>query len=331
MHTLAVKRDDILQRGLLISDADTHRTQPLFDIGRQRARIGLLDVMRVEPSQLFGVELRRRRRDVVQIEPLAELRHAEHFIIAVRPAQTREIVQHGFRQIAFFMILHDADRAVALGKLLTVVAENHGKMRILRHSGTQRMQQIDLARRVVDMIVAANHVRNAHVPVIDHHAEVVSWRAIGTGNDEVIQLAIRNDDTALDLIIPGHITDLRVSETHHRLHAGWRSRQLLALLRPPGTVVARLQTGLHLRRAHLFQRFRRGIAVIGATGIQHLLDHFLVAVDALHLIERTFVLLQPQPCHAVQNRLHGLRCRTCDVGIFNTQNEFAVVFTGVCP
>ena len=57
--------------------------------------------MVVQPFQLFGIELRCRGRDVVEIEPFAELRHREHFVITMRPAQARQIIDDRFRQIAF--------------------------------------------------------------------------------------------------------------------------------------------------------------------------------------------------------------------------------------
>ncbi|GAB1460742.1 hypothetical protein MASR2M50_25160 [Thauera sp.] len=47
--------------------------QAAGDLGGQERIVGLPDVLRVEPVQLLGVELRGRRRDVVEVEPLDEL------------------------------------------------------------------------------------------------------------------------------------------------------------------------------------------------------------------------------------------------------------------
>ena len=46
-------------------------------------------------------------------------------------------------------------------------------MRIGRHFRTNRFQDVDLTRRVVDMVFTTNNVRDAHIPVVDHHTEVV--------------------------------------------------------------------------------------------------------------------------------------------------------------
>jgi hypothetical protein len=62
---------------------------------------------------------------------------------------------------------------VALGKLGTVVAQDHGNVGKLRHGRVQRLVDVDLARGVVDVVFATHHVGDLHIPVIDHHAEVV--------------------------------------------------------------------------------------------------------------------------------------------------------------
>ena len=53
-----------------------------------------------------------------------ELLAREHFIVAVAPAQAREVVAQGFGQIAVFLVLHDIHRAMALGQFLAVGPEN---------------------------------------------------------------------------------------------------------------------------------------------------------------------------------------------------------------
>ena len=53
----------------------------------------------------------------------------------------------------------------------------------------QRAEDVDLPRRVVDVVVAADHVRDVHVEVVDHHAEVVGRHAVGAQQHEVVELA----------------------------------------------------------------------------------------------------------------------------------------------
>ena len=143
-----------------------------------------------------------------------------------------------------------------LGQPLAVTAQNHRHMRILRQRRAQCLEDVDLARRVVDMIVAADDMGDAHIQVVHHHAEVVCRRAIGTGDDQVIQLTVLEHDLALDHVVPRCRTMAWIPETHHRLDALRRSQQNLTLLRAPLTVVARLLTARALRLAQRVQFHR---------------------------------------------------------------------------
>ena len=72
------------------------------------------------------------------------------------------------------------------------------------------------------MVIAADDLGDAHVPVVHHHAEVIGGGAVGPGDDEVVQLAVADLDAALDQVVPGHHAVHRVLEAHHRLDAGRR-------------------------------------------------------------------------------------------------------------
>jgi hypothetical protein len=48
------------------------------------------------------------------------------------------------------------------------------------------------------MIVAADHVRDRHVGVIDDDGEVVRRCAVGAANDQVVELGVVEDNPALD-------------------------------------------------------------------------------------------------------------------------------------
>jgi hypothetical protein len=101
--------------------------------------------------------------------------------------------------------------------------------------------------------------------------------------------------------------------------------------RAPGAVVARLLAGGAHALAHRLDFFRRAVAQVGGAGVQHRLDDLAVAVHALHLVERAFVVLQAQPLHAVQDRLHRFRGRALQVGVFDAQDEGAAEVAGIGP
>jgi hypothetical protein len=71
--------------------------------------------------------------------------------------------------------------------------------------------------------------------------------------------------------------------------------------------------------------------VIGRARRQHLGDHLLVALHALHLVERALVMRQPQPLHAVEDGLHRLRRRTRHVRVLDAQDEGPAMAAGIGP
>ena len=67
--------------------------------------------------------------------------------------------------------------------------------------GAERLVEQDLPRRVGDVVVAADDVRDPHVDVVDDDAEVVDRRAVGARDDEVVELGVAEDDAALHQIV----------------------------------------------------------------------------------------------------------------------------------
>ena len=73
-------------------------------------------------------------------------------------------------------------------------------MRVGRRRQTQRQQNLDLARRVGQMVVAAHHVRDLEVGVVEHGGEVVGRHAVGAKDNQVVQLAVLKDRMPLDQV-----------------------------------------------------------------------------------------------------------------------------------
>jgi len=110
----------------------------------------------------------------------------------------------------------------------------------------QGTEDVDLAWRVIDVVVTPNDVRNGHVDVIHHDAEVIGRSAIRSGYHQVIEFVIADLDAALDLVLPDHRAGLRILEAQHRLHTNRNRWQCLSRCRAPGAVIAWLFLGGHL-------------------------------------------------------------------------------------
>ena len=263
---------------------------------------------------------------VVNAEKLQHLVNAENFLVAVRPAEAHQIVQDCRRQIAFATVIEDVGRAVPLRQALAVVAENHRYVRKFRHVVTQRAVEVNLLRRVADVVFAADDQRHFRCGVIDDHAEIVSRRAVGAANDPVIQLAVIDRHYAAHLVVPTDASFQRVFETHRRRHARHRFAALTVL-----AVVTLWQAEALLLLAHRLQLLRRAPAVVRLPARNHLLDNCVVVGEALALIDDFAVMMQTEPVQAVENHLGGRLSRALQIRILNAQAEHALMLARVQP
>ena len=165
-----------------------------LQVGREVLRRRAHHVLLVEPQQLVEVERRGRLVHVVDVEQPRHLLAREDLLVAMRPAEAHEVVEQRLGQVALVAVLQHAHRAVALGELRAVGAEDHRHVRVERRLDAERAQHVDLPRRVVEVVVAADHVRDPHVLVVDHHAEVVGGLAVRARDDQVVEFAVLERD-----------------------------------------------------------------------------------------------------------------------------------------
>ncbi|MNE44538.1 hypothetical protein D3C80_1387700 [compost metagenome] len=143
--------------------------------------------MGVDVGQLVEVEAGRRLADARQVEPFDGLFVAEQLMITVGPAQARQIVAHGLRQIAHLGVFMHRLRAVALAELGAIRSMDQRDVGEGRTGPAKRVIDQALTSGVVQVIVAANDVRNAHVMVVHHHGQVVGRGAVRADDDQIVQ------------------------------------------------------------------------------------------------------------------------------------------------
>ena len=115
---------------------------------------------------------------------------------------------------------------------------------------------------------------------------------------------------------------VRIAETNNRRHP-FRNGTTDAIFRTPATVVTGLNLLGHLFFAQGFQLFLGGVALISQALFEHHIDHFFVAVQTIHLIDRTFVVIEFQPLHAIDDHVNGFLRGALLVRVFNTKEELA--------
>ena len=178
----------------------------------QAFRIAGLDVVGIQPEQLFRIEDTGRAPHIADVKLLDHLFTREDLVIAVTPPQTHQIIHQRLGQKAHVAVGDHAGGAVTLGETGLVAAQDHRHMGKLRHRETKRLVELDLARGVVDMVVAADNGGDPHDGIIDHHAEVVGRRAVRALDDQIVQFFGRKGDAPLDQVIESDFTSLRCPE-----------------------------------------------------------------------------------------------------------------------
>ena len=133
-------------------------------------------------------------------------------------------------------------------------------MCIDRRFSTHRAQHVDLPRRIVEVIVAPDYVRDPHVVIVHHHAEVVGWIAIGPLNDQIIKFAVLEYDGTVHDIVDQDRAIERIREPNNRRDAGSSRGATTA-----ATVIPRFELARELRRTHRLELFFAAIAMIGAS------------------------------------------------------------------
>ena len=167
---------------------------------------------------------------------------------------------------------------------------------------------------------------DAHVHVVHHHTEIVGRRAVGARDDQIVELAVLEHHRAMHHVVHHHLPVQRVLEADDRRHIR-RSVSAIA----PAAVVARLLAAGHLIGAQLGKFFLGAVAAIRMPARQQLPDDLLVAIEALGLIERTLVVIEPRPLHAVQDLLDGSLGRALQIGVLDAQHELPAVPARVQP
>ena len=202
----------------------------------------------------------------------------------------------------------------------------------------ERLVDQDLLGGVGDMVVPAQHVRDLHEGVVDHDREVVGGDAVGLHDDEVVELVVLEGDGAMDQVVEDGLAGAGHLEANDRLAA--LVDVLLDDVRKQVAAASGVGEGLALGRgglAQLVELLLAAEAVVGVPGVEQLLGSRLVGVEALHLEvgavgaadSGTFIPVQAEPAHAVENRLDGLLGRAGDVGIFDAQHEGSAQMTGI--
>ena len=151
-----------------------------LDLRHQLLVRRVADINAVEVFELGEIEARGRAADGVEVEPLDGLLRRENLVVAMAPAEPREIIAHRGRQIAHGAVSLDAERAVPLGKLGAVRPVDQRDMREGGNVPAHGVVDLRLPRGIGEVVVAADDVGDAHVMIVHHHREHIGRRAVAS-------------------------------------------------------------------------------------------------------------------------------------------------------
>ena len=290
--------------------------QPLREQGLVHLRREAHDVLVVEPVELGLVEDHGARREPAEVELLHEAVQAEHLVLPVRPAQQGEVVDQRLRQVAQLAEIPHRRGAVTLAELAALGPEHHGVVREGGRRRPQRLVEQHLPRRVGEVVVAADDVRDAHVAVVHDGGEVVAGDAVGTHDDEVADGAGADHDGAADEVLDDDVAvrdkqaeGRRLARREPRLDL--RRREIEA-----AAVVARRAALRVSRRAKLLAPRLRAEAAVGPPGGQQPGGGGAVPGEPLALAVRSvraphtraLVPVQAQPAEILQDGVLVMPC-----------------------
>ena len=163
--------------------------EPLGDERDQPVIVGSANIVAVEAVELGEVEAGRGAADGVDVEPLDRLLGREDLVVAVAPAEAQQIVAQRLGQIAQLAIGIDAERAVPFRQLGAVGAVDQRDMGEFGDRPAERVIDLRLAEGVVEVVVAADHMGDPHVVVVDHDREIVGRGAVRPQDDQIVEFA----------------------------------------------------------------------------------------------------------------------------------------------
>ena len=263
-----------------------------------------------------------------QVERVDHLLGREDLLVAMAPAEPDQVVAQRRRQVAHGAVGLDAERAVAFRQFGAVRPVDQRDMGHVRDVPSQRVVDLLLAGGVDQVIVAADHMGDAHVVVVDHDRQHVGRVAVAAQQHEVVEVLVLPDHAALHLVLDHGLAGLRRLEADGGLHAG---RRLGRIAVAPQAVIepgAALGAGL---LAHRRQFLGGGVAVIGLAAGEQLLGDFAMPRGAAELVDDVAVPIELQPFQAVENRGNGRLGRALAIGVLDPQQHLAAGFLGIEP
>ncbi len=221
------------------------------------------------------------------------------------------------------------DRAPrALGQALPVGADQQVVMGELRRGRrAQRPEQLDLHRRVGDMVLAADDVGDARVEIVHDRGQGIKIGAVLAHQNRIGQRGAIDMAVAADQIVPAHDFGLQ-PEAPVRLAARRLQRRAFGFGQAQGrAIVNRRRAARDLQAALALQLVRRLVAGIEPPGLLQPFRGGLIEREPLRLAELA-VRRDAQPFEIDLDAQRIFLGGSFGIGVVESQDELAAMLAG---
>ena len=238
------------------------------------------------------------------------------------PPQPQQVVPQCLGQEALRPELWHAHGAMALRQLRPVRAVDQRDVRELRSRPTHRLEYLNLAERVGQVVIAPDHMADRHVVVVHHHSVQVGRRAVAPQDDEVVQFRVAHPHLALHEVPHHRLALLRRAQPDDWRHP---RRRLGGIAVPPAPVVPGRPTLGYCQLPHRAQLVRRAVAAIRPPGRQQLQRDLRVTRGPRGLEHWRCVRGDAHPGQPVQDALRVFGQAAGTVRVLDADQELAAV------
>ena len=237
-------------------------------------------------------------------------------------------------------ILVNRSCTVTFGHFGVVFTQDKGDMTKYRFVKTKCIINQALTRSVGKMFFSADNVADFHGSIVDNYRIIVSRDTVGFNDYEIADTVGIKSNSATNQVVNYDLLVSRNTETNSRFATFcFISSDLFR---------SQVTTFAHITRhfaffnqclTFFFQFFVSAVAVVCFAFSKKLVSVFFVQDKTFSLTIRTirtanintFIPIHTKPFQCSFNVFFGFTARTFQVGIFNSQNQFAASFASQQP
>ena len=273
-------------------------------------------------EEILYIKLGRGRAKARYIEPVDQLAHIRLQFHRIRRPKTCHQAQQRHRLHPPLPHLAQAERAKAFGQGFPLRPGQQGMMGKLRGLAAQRFDDLNLRRRIGDMVRPAHHMGHTHLRIIHNRGERVKNLPIRLDQHRVADAGRIDGNVAQNAICPFNPRMIQLEPPDPLPALRAQRLPLRVAQRKRSTVINRRAPHIQLLLALQIQLHRRFKRLIEAINAAQMIRCCGVAIKPRGL-PLDPVPMQAQPGQIFPDPLDIFFLGALRIGVVNAQDEFA--------